>query len=511
MQKGKSVASQERLEYFISAAFKDEGVRQAMQAFGKLNAESAKVVREMERLSAANAKVGNSIRDTRTSFSQLGMQVNQFGTQLAGGTSIATAFAQQIGDVGWALSNAGGALGRVGAFLAGPWGAGLALAAAALGPFIDGLFKSGEAADSASKQYDKANGSVKDLIESLSMYGEMSAEVARQRIWTDLQDAERRLAAVQSSTGAKLFPAWATGLAENQKNVQRLKWQLVEVEAEVAKSKDRMDQLAKSTRSVENARASGGTAKYTRDTKALNEELSTLQLRFKDLEKMQGGPANIAMREMMDNVQPVQPIQIDVPNILGDVKMVTEEMQQAFTNIGNSVSEAFKGMLTAGMSWKEGMKGIIQSVIDELWRMYVVQQIVGFITSALGGLSGTSGAGMDKITTSASSFNQAAASAMPKFANGTNNAPGGMAIVGERGPELVNLPRGAQVIPNHKMGQAGGGGMVINVDARGSSDPAAVRAQVQQGILEAAPAIVAAAEQRTMNNLRRPRLGGVIQ
>lgn len=36
------------------------------------------------------------------------------------------------------------------------------------------------------------------------------------------------------------------------------------------------------------------------------------------------------------------------------------------------------------------------------------------------------------------------------FAEGTNSAPGGVAMVGERGRELVNLPRGAQVIPNHR-------------------------------------------------------------
>lgn len=44
---------------------------------------------------------------------------------------------------------------------------------------------------------------------------------------------------------------------------------------------------------------------------------------------------------------------------------------------------------------------------------------------------------------------------VPGFANGTNFAPGGLAIVGERGPELVNLPRGSQVIPNHKLSTAG--------------------------------------------------------
>lgn len=37
------------------------------------------------------------------------------------------------------------------------------------------------------------------------------------------------------------------------------------------------------------------------------------------------------------------------------------------------------------------------------------------------------------------------------YAKGTNFAPGGMALVGERGPELVNLPRGSQVVPNHEL------------------------------------------------------------
>lgn len=40
---------------------------------------------------------------------------------------------------------------------------------------------------------------------------------------------------------------------------------------------------------------------------------------------------------------------------------------------------------------------------------------------------------------------------IPGFASGTNFAPGGVALVGEKGPELVNLPRGSQVIPNHKL------------------------------------------------------------
>lgn len=39
----------------------------------------------------------------------------------------------------------------------------------------------------------------------------------------------------------------------------------------------------------------------------------------------------------------------------------------------------------------------------------------------------------------------------PGFAEGVNNFRGGMAVVGEKGPELVNLPKGSDVIPNDKI------------------------------------------------------------
>jgi phage-related protein len=41
---------------------------------------------------------------------------------------------------------------------------------------------------------------------------------------------------------------------------------------------------------------------------------------------------------------------------------------------------------------------------------------------------------------------------IPKLAKGTDFFEGGMALVGEVGPELVMLPRGAQVIPNNQLG-----------------------------------------------------------
>lgn len=49
------------------------------------------------------------------------------------------------------------------------------------------------------------------------------------------------------------------------------------------------------------------------------------------------------------------------------------------------------------------------------------------------------------------------------YASGTNFAPGGLALVGERGPELVNLPRGSQVIPHSGAGRTGGVNISVNV------------------------------------------------
>lgn len=58
------------------------------------------------------------------------------------------------------------------------------------------------------------------------------------------------------------------------------------------------------------------------------------------------------------------------------------------------------------------------------------------------------------------------------FADGVRNFLGGMALVGERGPELVRLPRGVDVVPQGTLGQAlrdqsreRGGGVSVHVEA----------------------------------------------
>ncbi|WP_342242637.1 phage tail length tape measure family protein [Ensifer sp. OTU672] len=77
------------------------------------------------------------------------------------------------------------------------------------------------------------------------------------------------------------------------------------------------------------------------------------------------------------------------------------------------------------------------------------------------------------------------------YANGTNNAPGGLSIVGERGPELLNLPQGSGVMSNHKLMQAlndngrqsgPSGAGTLNVHIIGANGDDHVRSLVQQGV-----------------------------
>jgi SLT domain-containing protein len=41
------------------------------------------------------------------------------------------------------------------------------------------------------------------------------------------------------------------------------------------------------------------------------------------------------------------------------------------------------------------------------------------------------------------------------YAGGVTNAPGGWAIVGERGPEAMYVPKGSSIVPNNQLGSLG--------------------------------------------------------
>jgi hypothetical protein len=86
-----------------------------------------------------------------------------------------------------------------------------------------------------------------------------------------------------------------------------------------------------------------------------------------------------------------------------------------------------------------------------------------------------------------------------------------MAIVGERGPELVDLPRGAEVVPNYKLSKLGRSAPsqtfapVYQIDARGADAGAVERIK---GVL-AQHAKVIAGQSRAMQSAQRFQATGV--
>lgn len=81
---------------------------------------------------------------------------------------------------------------------------------------------------------------------------------------------------------------------------------------------------------------------------------------------------------------------------------------------------------------------------------------------------------------------------IPGNANGTAFHPGGLMEVGERGPEILQVPRGGRVIPNHELRDAGSGRMQVEVIANNNGFGAIVRNYAGQVVAEAAPSVAGA-------------------
>jgi len=104
----------------------------------------------------------------------VGQQFGDFGLQVAGGTSVARAFGQQAGQLGFALSELqSGPLVGLGKFLVGPWGIALTIGAAFLGPMIEKLFQAGSAAEENADKMAKAASAADSFGNAQSILGKV--------------------------------------------------------------------------------------------------------------------------------------------------------------------------------------------------------------------------------------------------------------------------------------------------------------------------------------------------
>jgi hypothetical protein len=125
--------NRETAEGAARAAQLKEAIRGSTAAEVEAAAAASRASRAYDEMNRSQGRVAASAGQVRAATLNLGQQIGDIGQGLALGISPATIFAQQAGQVGFAMSGLGGVLGRVGGFLAGPWGAALTVGAIGLG------------------------------------------------------------------------------------------------------------------------------------------------------------------------------------------------------------------------------------------------------------------------------------------------------------------------------------------------------------------------------------------
>ena len=197
--------------------------------------------------------------------------------------------------------------------------------------------------------------------------------------------------------------------------------------------------------------------------KKVKEEVDKLIVSYKKMKLLQAeGPK-------VPTVIAAPQIKIDMSNILPKVPQELVDLGDSITNFFATIGEnsailfaqALSGNMTLGGFFDSIFKmlGAAMTQLGKTFTQMAVQVLIvkktllanPYLALAAGIALMTIGAGITN------------AYKKQAFATGTTFAPGGMALVGERGPELVNIPRGGQVVPAGRTSQIMGGMGAVEV------------------------------------------------
>lgn len=126
------------------------------------------------------------------------------------------------------------------------------------------------------------------------------------------------------------------------------------------------------------------------------------------------------------------------------IKLFGKILKDIWNGIWDAVKQKFSD-IWEGMINK--LDGFVQKIKDKINNL--VDRIKTKVNDAINLLNKIPGVDIGTIEISSNT------SSIPGYADGTNYARGGLSLVGERGPELVNLSRGSQVIPNDELSLGG--------------------------------------------------------
>lgn len=148
----------------------------------------------------------------------------------------------------------------------------------------------------------------------------------------------------------------------------------------------------------------------------------------------------------------------------------------AITSIATVILLVVKAVkeLSGPVSAVSGLISSATSLMDPLYiKILAIVAAVTALVAVIAVLIGKGGeltSAMGSITSATTGTMRSANSSVPRYATGTRNARGGMALVGENGPELVNLRGGERIYTNGQTRSLLGGDSIsigqITIDAK---------------------------------------------
>ena len=182
------------------------------------------------------------------------------------------------------------------------------------------------------------------------------------------------------------------------------------------------------------------------------------------LDKFYGDKTGGIKRE---NIQPIGiPIKILLPKQLiekAQIEEMTAMLQALFSNVISGVGEAISNLITGRGGLGSAFKSIYSIFGDFLIQLGKKAVLLSKLYLAIKASSKNPIRGIAAGLAAIAAGNILKNLPIPGFATGTTNAPGGLALVGERGPELISVPRGTQITPNAQSMNMLGGLQAIEV------------------------------------------------
>ncbi len=191
------------------------------------------------------------------------------------------------------------------------------------------------------------------------------------------------------------------------------------------------------------------------------------------------------------------------------------DLQSAFQNVAaeglGSIENGLVDVMMRTQEMGEMFRNVSKQIIADLMRIAVQKMItaplanfLGFGGGGVGGLASLFGGGKAVGGDNGGLI----ASMLNRHAIGTRFAPGGLSLVGEAGPELVNMPKGSQVMPAGDLRNltasssvTNGRAPVVNLTTVVNANNSLIRQDLEQMVARANMMAVAEAKNQTIAEL----------